>query len=123
MVAQDLPDWVIPSTPATIVGQLDDLDASLVASSSGATVLISAVASKQIVVRALFVTANAAVNFKFQSATTPTDLTGLTYADEKGGLVLPYIANGWFRTISGQALQINLSGAVPVGGAIVYGLV
>ena len=64
--------------------------------------------------------ANAAVNVKFQSHTTPTDLTGLFYLAANGGFVLPYNEAGWFSTLAGEALDINLSGAIAVGGVVGY---
>lgn len=122
MVTQDVPDWsqqVSPSIPGTTTSYLSK---ALVASAAGVTQLVALVAAKQIVVCALTFVANGAVNVKFQSHTTPTDLTGLFYVAANGGLVLPFNANGWFRTIAGQALDINLSAAVAVGGVLVYAL-
>jgi hypothetical protein len=88
--------------------------------SSGASSLVSAVASKKIRVLALSLVANGAVNVKFQSHVTPTDLTGLYYLAANGGIVLPYNPNGWFQTIAGEQLDINLSGSVAVGGCLTY---
>ncbi len=89
-------------------------------SSSGATTIQALVSSKQIYVTSLALVANAAVNVKFQSHVTPTDLTGLFYLAANGGFVLPFNQYGWFRTVSGEALDINLSGAVAVGGCFTY---
>jgi hypothetical protein len=94
--------------------------ATVVASASGATSIVSAVASKRIRVLAVQLVANAAVNVKWQSHTTPTDLTGLAYLAANGGYVLPFNPVGWFQTNSGEQLDINLSGAVAVGGCVVY---
>lgn len=99
---------------------LTPLFAKIVTSSSGATTIINAVASKQIRVLALKLVANAAVNVKWQSHVTPTDLTGLSYLAANGGEVLPFNPVGWFQTISGEALDINLSGAIAVGGHLTY---
>jgi hypothetical protein len=99
---------------------LTPLFATLVASSSGATTLIALVSSKKIRVLALSLVANGAVNAKFQSHVTPTDLTGLYYCSANGGIVLPFNPVGWFQTVSGEALDINLSAAVAVGGSITY---
>lgn len=123
MVTQDVPDWTSQGVNATIVGNVTDLFALIAESTSGVSELIAAVATKRIVVRALYLVANDAVNVKFQSHTTPTDLTGLAYLAQNGGLVLPYSGSGWFQTIAGEALDINLSAAIAVGGAIVYGTV
>jgi hypothetical protein len=92
--------------------------ATVVASSSGNTAVVAAVSGKRIVVVAHKILANAAVNVKWQSAST--DITGLSYLAANGGEVLPYNPAGWFRTTAGEALNINLSGAVAVGGHITY---
>lgn len=94
--------------------------ATIVASSSGATTIVAAVTSKKIRVIALQLVANAAVNVKWQSHVTPTDKTGLAYLAANGGYVLPKNEYGWFETVAGEALDINLSGAVAVGGSLVY---
>lgn len=94
--------------------------ATIVASASGATTIIALVSSKKIRVLAMQLVANAAVNVKWQSHVTPTDLTGLAYLSANGGYVLPYNPVGWFQTISGEALDINLSGAQAVGGSLTY---
>lgn len=99
---------------------LTPLFATIVASSSGATSLVSSVSSKRIRVLAAYLTASGAVNVKFQSHVTPTDLTGLAYLTTNTGFVLPYNPLGWFQTVSGEQLDINLSGSVAVGGTIVY---
>lgn len=99
---------------------LTPLFSVIAASSSGANTVIAAVTSKRIRVVALLLTANGAVNAKWQSHVTPTDLTGLAYLAANGGYTLPYNPLGWFQTVSGEALDINLSGAVAVGGMITY---
>lgn len=99
---------------------LTPLFSAIVASSSGATTIIALVSSKKIRVLAMELTASGAVNVKWQSHVTPTDLTGLAYFAANGGYVLPYNPVGWFQTVSGEALDINLSGAVAVGGSITY---
>jgi hypothetical protein len=61
----------------------------------------------------------AAVNSKFRSGTT--DITGLSYMDAAGkGKVAPFNPVGWFKTAVNQALNLNLSGNVAVGGELVY---
>lgn len=89
-------------------------------SSSGATTIQALVSSKQIYVTSLALTANGTVNVKFQSHVTPTDLTGLFYLVANAGFVLPFNQYGWFRTVSGEALDINLSAAIAVGGCFTY---
>lgn len=94
--------------------------AAIAVSALGASTIVNAVAVKRIRVIALQVIANAAVNIKWQSHTLPTDLTGLAYCSANGGYVLPYNPVGWFQTIAGEALDINLSAAIAVGGSITY---
>lgn len=95
--------------------------ASIVASASGATQIVAAVPNKRIRVINLEVSALAAVNIKWQSAAN--DLTGLFYVAGNGGEVLPTSEVGWFQTNPGEALNINLSAAVAVGGHLVYSLI
>lgn len=90
------------------------------ASSSGVNALISAVTGKKIRVLSLVLMANAAVNVKFQSHTTPTDLTGLFYLAANGGFSVGFSPLGHFETVAGEQLDINLSGAVAVGGCLTY---
>ena len=94
--------------------------AKISTSSSGASQVVAAVTSKKIRVLRLSLIANAAVNVKFQSHVTPTDLTGLYYLGANGGWVEPFCAVGLFETVAGEALDINLSGAVAVGGCLTY---
>jgi hypothetical protein len=99
---------------------LTPLFATIVASASGASQVVAAVTSKKIRVLALQLTASAAVNVKWQSHVTPTDKTGLAYLAANGGYVLPFNPAGWFETIAGEALDINLSAAIAVGGSLTY---
>lgn len=95
--------------------------AKITASSSGATTIVAAVTSKKIRVLAWDTTVNAAVNFKWQSHVTPTDLTGLYYTGgQGGGVARSFNPIGYFETVAGEALDINLSSAVAVGGCLTY---
>jgi len=94
--------------------------AKITASSSGATTIISLVSSKKLRVLSWQLVCNAAVNVKWQSHVTPTDLTGLHYFAANGGITVPFNPFGHFETVAGEALDINLSGAVAVGGSLVY---
>jgi len=91
------------------------------ASSSGNNTIVSAVTSKKIRVLAYNFIGSGAVNAKFQSGASGTDLTGLKYiAAAGGGICAPFNPVGWFETGSGVLLNLNLSGAVAVGGELVY---
>jgi hypothetical protein len=121
---QDAPDWSLIFTaavPTTTVVSYTSV--GIAASSSGATELVAAVSAKKIVVHQLSLVANAAVNAKFQSDGTPTDLTKLYYLAANGGIVLPWSDTGWFRTLTGEALDVNLSNAIAVGGSLTYSTV
>lgn len=94
--------------------------AKISASSSGNNTLVAAVTGKKIRLVAVAMMAAAAVNAKFQTAAGGTDLTGLFYPAANGGFVLPYNEEGWFETVVGELLNLNLSGAVAVGGCLTY---
>jgi len=116
IAASDTTDTLYNST----TGYLTPKFSTIIASASGATTIVALVASKRIRVLSLQLLANAAVNIKWQSHVTPTDLTGLAYMAANGGYVLGYNPKGWFQTVAGEALDINLSGAVAVGGSLTY---
>lgn len=91
------------------------------ASSSGDNTVLAAVAGKRFRVLALFIMASSAVNARFESGAGGTALTGLGYPAANGGWVLPYSPVGWFETLAVETLlNLELSGAVAVGGCIVY---
>lgn len=95
--------------------------AAIAVSTSGNNPIVAAVTGKKIRVLAYILVGSDAVNAKFQSASGGTDLTGLKYiAGAGGGVCAPFNPVGWFETASGQLLNLNLSGAVAVGGELVY---
>lgn len=94
--------------------------APIVASAGGATTIVNAAATKQIRVLDYVLIANGTVNVKFQSHVAPTDLTGLLPLVANTGASSGFSPVGLFQTIAGEALDINLSGAVAVGGHLVY---
>lgn len=61
------------------------------------------------------------VNVKWQSAST--DLTGLKYGTV--GLIHSpgFCPVGWFETVKNEALNLNLSASIAVGGEIAYVLI
>lgn len=95
--------------------------AALVASASGATQLVAASGTNKIRVLSYVIVASAAVNAKFQSAAT--DKTGLLYCAANTGVSAPFSPVGHFETNAGEALNVNLSAAVAVGGHLAYALV
>lgn len=94
--------------------------AAIAVSSSGDNTIVSAVSGKRIFLLAYNIMSNGIVNAKWKSGAS-TDLTGLTYMDAAGkGKVCPYNPKAWCKTAAGEALVLNLSGAVAVGGEITY---
>lgn len=88
-------------------------------SGAGDNALVAAVTGKKIRVLALEMSASGAVNGKLQSDST--DITGLHYFGAAGDVwCLPYNVAGWCETVAGEKLDLNLSGAVAVGGVLVY---
>ena len=81
--------------------------------------VVAAVGGKKIRVLAYVLTASGSLNAKFQSHITPTDLTGLLYMAATIVVEAPFNPVGWFETVSGEALDLNLS-AGNVGGHLVY---
>jgi uncharacterized protein YgiB involved in biofilm formation len=95
--------------------------AVIAASSSGDNAIVAAVTGKRIRVLAYALIANAAVNAKWRSAST--DVTGLLYLAANGGVAAGFEGMGCFQTAAGEALNLNLSGAVAVGGHLTYVLI
>jgi hypothetical protein len=88
-------------------------------SSSGNNEIVALVALKKIRVLNWIVTASAAVNFKWRTAST--DISGLHYAAAAGGGAgQSFSPLGHFETVAGEALNLNLSGATAVGGVLTY---
>jgi hypothetical protein len=126
----------LPATPAgtNLIGRVSGSDetstvynattaltpkfAVIAASSSGANAIVTAVTGKKIRVLAYNFMASGAVNAKWQSAST--DKSGLKYLAANTGIVAGYNKVGWLETASDEALNLNLSGAVAVGGELVY---
>lgn len=90
------------------------------AASSGDNTLIAAVAGTKMRVLSLVLSASGAVNARFQSAAAGDYLTGLFYMTTNSMIVLPHNPHGWFETDKGELLNLELSGAVAVGGCLTY---
>lgn len=94
--------------------------ASIAASTSGNNTIVALVSGKKIRVLSMWLVASGAVNAKFQSGASGTDLSGLAYLIANTGMVLPYNPAGWCETASGALLNLNLSAATAVGGGLSY---
>lgn len=94
--------------------------AKIDAASAGDNTLVAAVASKQIRVLSLFYMASGVTTVRFESGASGTALTGQLEHIAQTGMVLPFNEDGWFETAAGQLLNMELSGAVSVDGALSY---
>lgn len=91
------------------------------ASTSGDNTIVAAVTAKKIRVLAYNFISAGAVNVRFQTAAAGAYLTGLKTIDAASkGICAPYNPVGWFETVAGDLLNLELSGAVLVGGELVY---
>lgn len=87
-------------------------------SSPNNTQVVAAVSGKRIRVVAYAVVASGTVNVQFRSGDN-TNLTGSMRLVEAGGIAHAF-DGGLFQTAVGEALHINLSAPVAVGGYVVY---
>jgi hypothetical protein len=88
-------------------------------STSGPNTIVAAVTSKRIRVISLYLNASAAVNARWRSAAN--SLGGLSYLSAVGdGFVLDFNPLGWIQTNAGEALILDLSSGVAVGGFLNY---
>lgn len=93
---------------------------AVAASNSGDNTLVAAVAGKKIRVLACVLIAASAVTIRFESGAGGTAMTGQMPVGANGGFTLPYNPHGWFDTIAGELLNLELGGAVAVAGVVVY---
>lgn len=77
-------------------------------------------ASKKVRVLALFLVAAGTVNVRLESGAGGTALTGQMNLVANTGFVLPYNPAGWFETASNTLLNLELSAAISVDGALTY---
>lgn len=94
------------------------------AAGNGDNTLVAAVAGKKIrVLQCFLIMTGTAVTIRFESAAGGTALTGQMQPTQGGGFVLPFSPVGWFETLEGQLLNLELSGAQSVDGVLKYVLV
>lgn len=93
--------------------------AKIAASSSGNNAVVAAVAGKKIRVLRWGLTAAGAVSVKWVSGAA-TDLTGVRKLTEFASAGGAYCPIGVFETAAGDALNVNLSVAMSVGGELTY---
>jgi hypothetical protein len=92
--------------------------------SSGDNTIVAAVPGFKIRVLSLFLLSAGTVNVRFESGASGTALTGQMNLVANTGFALGYNPFGWFDdTAPGTLLNLELSGAVSVDGALTYALV
>lgn len=95
--------------------------ATINASNSGNNTLVAAVPDRKIRVVNYTLVGDGAVDAKFASdGAEDTDLTGPMAIAAAGGGVSADSGSGLFETLAGEALLLNLSGAVEVNGHLAY---
>lgn len=100
------------------------LFAPVSAASNGDNVVVSATGGKKIRVISGAIVASGSVNVQFLDGTPGGGaLTGVMNFVSNSGVQIPYAPSGNFQTSVGNALVLNLSGAILVGGWITYLLI
>jgi len=95
--------------------------AVIAAATLGDNTLVAAVTGKKIRVLAVFLVASGGANtVRFESDAAGTALTGQMDLGADGQLVLPLNGFGWFETVAAELLNLELSAATAVAGALVY---
>jgi hypothetical protein len=118
------PEW----SPAFSKGTAIATSAPIAVSSSGDNTIVAGVTGYAVRVLGYVLAFSGTVNAEWMSGTGggATALSGLLYGVANSGVCAPVVeenARGWFQTASGQGLNLNLSGAVAVGGHVLYELV
>jgi hypothetical protein len=90
------------------------------AATSGNNTLVAAVSSKKIRVLSAYLVSAGTVTVRFESGADGTALTGQSNLVANTGFVLPFNPVGWFETGSNTLLNLELSAAVSVDGALTY---
>src|SRR5687768_14086229 len=90
------------------------------AATSGDNTIVSAVAGKKIRLLSLFYMAAGTVKVRLENGAAGTALTGQMEHTAQTDMVLPPNEDGWFETAAGQLLNMELSGAISVDGALTY---
>lgn len=95
--------------------------AAITASTLGDNTLVAAISGKAIrVLAAILVASGGANTVRFESGAGGTALTGQMDLAADGQLVLPLNGFGWFESGAGALLNLELSAATLVAGALVY---
>lgn len=87
---------------------------------SGDNELVALVASKKIRVLSAFLISAGTVTAKFQTSTAGAYKSGPLPLIANSGFTLPWNPGGWFETVAGDSLNLELSLAIAVGGFLSY---
>lgn len=87
---------------------------------SGNNTIVAAVASNRILIHRIWFVVGGATNLIFKDGTT--GLSGTVPLSANGGITLDTTGEPWFITTIGNALIINSSAAVQIGGMVFYTL-
>lgn len=91
-----------------------------VATSGDNTIVAAAGVGIKIRVMSAFCIAAGAVNVRFEDGASGTALTGQMNLTTNSGFVIPFNPGGWFETSANTLLNLELSAAISVDGAITY---
>lgn len=83
-----------------------------------ATIVAAQAAGIKIRVVSLFLVNTSAQTVTFKSAAGGTAITGPMAIGALGTLVLPFSVTGWFETAAAALLELSMSGATQVSGAL-----
>ena len=81
--------------------------------------IIAAVTGKKLRVLAYVLVVTGAATARFESATAGTALTGQMSLAANGGIAAPFNPAGWFETVAGELLNLELS-ANGADGHLIY---
>lgn len=90
------------------------------AATSGDNTIIAAVAGKKLRVYQLVLISAGTVTTRWESGTAGNFLSGEMTLAVNTGYAPPWCPAGHFETVAGEALNLQLSGAVSVDGWLVY---
>jgi len=91
-----------------------------IAAATGATTIIPAVTDKKIRVLSVWGKSDVAGLVLFESDTGGTSLTGDVNIGITDGFVLPFNPKGWFETVAGELLNIQLTTSANFDGSLSY---
>lgn len=91
------------------------------AATSGDNTIVAAVSGKKIRVIAAHLTMTGTlVTIRFESAAGGTALTGQMQPLAGHSITLPFNPVGWFETVAGELLNMELGGSQSVDGCLTY---